>query len=142
MLEDSTHSDSVPAGEPLMVQPITSILVGEAVYNLRAALDYLVYELSLLDSPKKDVRWTQFPIADNIDAWDKSCKSRIKYLSDRHISEIRKLQPAFGCTWTEVLRDFSNPDKHERLTYVGARTTISTTISGKRVDTRTGAVSE
>src|SRR5215831_11863276 len=41
--------------------PIISVLIGEAVYNLRAALDYLVYELAFLDTGSiKD--GTQFPI--------------------------------------------------------------------------------
>jgi hypothetical protein len=31
------------------VKPSVSILLGETTYNLRAALDYLVYELALLD---------------------------------------------------------------------------------------------
>ncbi|MFL6689847.1 MAG: hypothetical protein ACJ8IR_06635 [Alphaproteobacteria bacterium] len=41
-----------------------------------------------------------------------------------------------------MLRDFSNPDKHERLTHVEAKTTAGMTISGRRIDTRTGVVSE
>jgi len=40
---------------------IFSILAGEVIYNLRAALDYLVYELAKVDSDYVVYR-TQFPI--------------------------------------------------------------------------------
>src|SRR5262249_11398095 len=42
------------------IPPMTSILIGEVVYNLRAALDYLVYELAILDSGSIQ-DGTQFP---------------------------------------------------------------------------------
>src|SRR5436309_1128025 len=43
------------------VPPICSILIGETIYNQRAALDYLIYELALLDSGRIQ-DGTQFPI--------------------------------------------------------------------------------
>ena len=46
-----------------LLRPIWGILVGETVYNLRAALDYLVYELAILDSGQIQ-EYTQFPIED------------------------------------------------------------------------------
>ncbi len=36
--------------EPM--SPIISILIGETIYNLRSALDYLVYDLAQLDAQK------------------------------------------------------------------------------------------
>jgi hypothetical protein len=38
------------AFKPFAHPSILSILVGETIYNLRAALDYLVFELARLDS--------------------------------------------------------------------------------------------
>ena len=46
--------------------PTFGIRVGEAIYNLRAALDYLVYELAILDSGNVQ-QGTQFPIEDTKD---------------------------------------------------------------------------
>jgi hypothetical protein len=43
-----------------------AIIAGETVYNLRAALDYLVFALALLDSGNATPR-TQFVIADSCD---------------------------------------------------------------------------
>jgi hypothetical protein len=94
--EDSTHSDSVPANEPLPVDPTISILVGEVAYNLRAALDYLVYELSIVDSPRQEPTMTQFPICSSPGSWERSRRTRIRLLSDAHVTDIKKLQPATG----------------------------------------------
>src|SRR5439155_13835682 len=51
---------------PLQINPGPAplkygVLVGETVYNLRAALDYLVYELAINDSGRPQ-EGTQFPI--------------------------------------------------------------------------------
>jgi hypothetical protein len=109
---------------PPKVLPATySIIVGEIVYNLRAALDYLVYELACFDS-KQDVEGTQFPIEDSEIQFNKRIgsiagKGRGVYLrgvSPEHIAAIKRLQPFNGCEWTERLRFISNPDKHRRLT--------------------------
>ncbi len=48
---------------PFDVPSRYSILVGETFYNLRAALDYLVYELARRDTGIPQER-TQFPITD------------------------------------------------------------------------------
>ena len=105
-----------------------SILVGEVIYNLRCSLDYLVYELACLDS-KQIVEGTQFPIEDSGEAF----VSRIGLISDRrrkgvylrgvsdtHVALISALQPCYGCHWTLVLRELSNPDKHRHLTIVNS----------------------
>ena len=104
---------------------IITILVGETIYNLRAALDYLIYELAKFDS-KQIVEGTQFPIEDSVQGFnsrtgDLSVKRKGVYLrgiSDKHIAIIKGLQPCYGCQWTKVLRGISNPDKHRELTII------------------------
>jgi hypothetical protein len=97
------------------------ILVGETVYNLRAALDYLVYELSGRRSG------TQFPIEDcklskdGKYGFDTRRKTYLNGLTDAQVEAIESLQPYVGCTWAQTLRDISNPDKHRHLTAINAR---------------------
>jgi hypothetical protein len=92
-----------------------SILVGEVCYNLRAALDYLVYELAILDSGSA-VDGTQFPIEDKPKgfAWRQK-GSWLNGINPAHVAAIEALQPYRGCDWTRKLRELSNPDKHRRL---------------------------
>jgi hypothetical protein len=92
-----------------------SIRIGEIVYNLRAALDYLIFELAGLDTGCI-VEGTQFPIERN----KKGFKWRIRGgwldgLNVTHVAAIEALQPYSGCQWTAILRDLSNPDKHIHL---------------------------
>lgn len=98
-----------------------SVLVGETVYNLRAALDYMVYELAWKDSGARK-RGTQFPIEDRkFDpenprrGFDGRRKKFLAGLSDLHVEAIEQLQPYSGAEWTRILRDISNPDKHRQL---------------------------
>src|SRR5262249_41682639 len=64
------HNSALRGIPPSVPQapPILSILVGETIYNLRSALDYLAYELVYLDGgkPKSD---TNFPIIDTEKQW-------------------------------------------------------------------------
>src|SRR5262249_18516344 len=105
--------------------------VGETIYNLRSALDYLVYELFYLDTgaPPRRQHLTQFLIVDTPQAWNAhipnskttSKKRRVMWLyklSPSHQADLYRLQPCSGCTWTKVLSELSNPDKHRRLTFV------------------------
>lgn len=97
------------------VPHIVSILVGETVYNLRSALDYLVYELARYDSASIQDN-TQFPIEDTQQVFRGRHRHFIKGLSDEHVASIERLQPYNGCDWTKLIRDLSNPDKHRTLT--------------------------
>ena len=98
-------------GPPLVV----GILIGEICYNLRSALDYLIFELSIHDSGIEPSN-TQFPIEDSKDGFTgRATTVRLKGINPRHIAMIECLQPYKGCDWTKTLRDISNPDKHREL---------------------------
>jgi hypothetical protein len=113
-----------PTGLPL--DPMFSILVGEVCYNLRAALDYLVFELAKLDSSAEQ-KQTQFPIADDAAKFRKQVPHRLKGLTLTHVTAIEALQPyKHGCEWTRRLRDWSNPDKHR--TFVRVQTEHELTV--------------
>ncbi len=101
----------------LPAPPRTSRLIGETVQNLRAALDYLIYELCCFDA-KSIIDGTQFVIADSEEDFVSKCKRRFRGMSGEHIAMFQQLQPYAGCNWTGIIRDLSNPDKHRHLTAV------------------------
>lgn len=91
-----------------------SILIGEVLYNLRASLDYLVYELSALDSGSYK-SGTQFLIEDTPDSFQRRRKTHLKGINDSYVAAIERLQACNGIKWTQLLRTLSNPDKHRHL---------------------------
>jgi hypothetical protein len=91
------------------------ILVGEICYNLRGALDYLIFELAERDAgvPQKN---TQFPIVDTPEKFRSEGLPRLKGVNDTHVLMIERLQPYHdGCDWAGSLREISNPDKHREF---------------------------
>jgi len=96
---------------------IWPVLIGEIIYNLRSALDYLIFELAFLDSGSEQ-RDTQFPIEHTPEGFNRRRKPFLKGLSVKHIAGIEALQPYNGTTWTHLLALLSNPDKHRHLTPV------------------------
>lgn len=105
-----------------------AVLVSAIIHHLRAALDYLVYELAREDSGGVPQDGTQFLIEDvkadpqnSKRGFDYRAKIYLKGLSPAHVTAIEQLQPYFGVPWTKGLRDISNPDKHRKLTAVRGR---------------------
>lgn len=102
---------------PADIPPIVPILVGETAYNLRAALDYAVGQLSLLRIPKRrgDARKNQFPIEHSPQKFRKRRSTFLYGLDESDVKAIRQLQPFRGCHWTTKLAMLSNIDKHNNL---------------------------
>ena len=90
------------------------ILIGEVLYNLHSALDYLVHQLAVLDDGKVhfDLR---FPIEDTPSdpaqvgtlsaTWDTATHALLGGINASHKAVIRSFQPFEGCAWTRTLRD-------------------------------------
>ena len=99
-------------------------LVGEICYNLRCALDYLVYALAELDagSPRKG---TQFPIMGTATDFAGRGKAMLNGVNLIHVAKIERMQPYMGCKWTERLRDLSNMDKHRHIVPGGGNSRIT-----------------
>jgi hypothetical protein len=99
-------------------------LTGEACYNFRCALDYLIYALAKLDSgtPRKK---TQFPIMDTVEQFKGQSKIMLCGVSTAHVATIEQLQPYMGCNWTKRLAAISNMDKHRHLVTGGGNTKIT-----------------
>jgi hypothetical protein len=91
------------------------ICMGEICYNLRTALEYLVFELAKSDSGARQ-DGTQFPIEDTRKGFEwRLRRGWLKDISSRHVAAIERLQPYKGCKWSAALRDLSNKDKHREL---------------------------
>src|SRR3990167_1391126 len=105
---------------------ILPLVISDVVHNLRAALDYIVYEVAREDSGKVQEN-TQFIIEDvKVDTsdprrgFDVRSKKHLKGLKQCHIDAIEHCQPYKGVEWTKALRDISNPDKHRNLTVLSS----------------------
>ena len=118
----------------ISLAPLVVILIGETLYNLRGAMDYLVYELFQLDTGKI-YDYTEFPIVDKLERWNKYFPAKnsppnkpfdpnkrgekwLHKLTGPHKKALKDLQPFQGCQWTKTLRNRSNIDKHRRLIVV------------------------
>lgn len=108
-IEDNPLSASLP------------VILGEAVQNMRTALDYLVYELALHSLSGKKLRArTQFPIATTATSYFKTGRKQVWPLLGEHRRRIRKLQPYQfsgdpNSTALATLNRLSNTDKHRLL---------------------------
>jgi len=108
----------VPVGFP--------IVVGDVVHNLRAALDYLVFELAKRDSHGVAQDHTQFVIETRVEPNDKRTfatrnKRFLNGLSIPHIAALEGMQPQNGGAWLKTLSDISNQDKHREFIATGGR---------------------
>lgn len=113
--------------------PDLPLAISDAVHNLRAALDYVVYELALKDSGSIQ-NGTQFPLeldksktlpSGNKVGWDHVVDRFMKGVNQHHRDMIEQLQPYKGVKWTKLLKDISNPDKHRRLTKLTVESVLS-----------------
>src|SRR5258708_10396877 len=108
------HSIQASVFTKTFVSMRVGILIGEICYNLRSALDYLIYDLAEHDAGIRQES-TQFPIADTAEEFASSAKRRLRGINSAHRAAIEKLQPYKGCEWTKTLRDFSNTAKHRKF---------------------------
>lgn len=114
------------AGEPLrptiewsQARPIdvthAKLLTSEIVQHLRAALDYLAYNLVWLDSGPLDratERSIHFPVVRNETRWKGEANGRLPGVTCEHLAVIREYQPFAGCKWTATLADLAMIDRH------------------------------
>ncbi len=101
--------DSVMTGKP-------RALVVDIVEDLRSSLDYMVFELSVLNTPDLTESTSQFVIADTKKHFDQQSKRRLRYLTYEQRTEfIERLQPFNGNPMLALLRNIANQSKHRRL---------------------------
>jgi len=142
--QDPESEEWQPA--PWVINPLrlrVGMLAGEAIYNLRAALDYLVYVVAESDSGVPQ-GGTQFLIEDSQQGFTARRPRYLKGVSEEHVAVIRQFQPYKGCEWTRTLRDLSNTDKHRELAsvHVNFAMTAFGTVTEWRFGGEVGAESE
>lgn len=115
---------SVPFRVSDMVVPDgTASVVHDIVQNLRAPLDYIVYELAWLDSGEIQ-ELTQFPIFWKPKAFREREATYLAGVNTAHRLVIEQLQPYKGGRWLSTLAGLANPDKHKTLIHVGHAATM------------------
>lgn len=72
-----------------------AIIAGDAVHNLRSALDHLAYQLVLANG-NNPTRNTYFPICDDASDYPKNCVERTKGMSQKAITRIGEAKPYKG----------------------------------------------
>ncbi|WP_312099755.1 hypothetical protein [Corynebacterium dentalis] len=95
-----------------------SILLGEALQNLRAGLDNCLYAVAIIDSgtnPPPGDSQLQWPIALSPKEWTAN-KKRLQYLSPHLIEALHRIQPfqAENPGWNSlrILHDLARIDRH------------------------------
>jgi hypothetical protein len=109
-----------------------SLEFGELLYQLRAALDSLVYELAIIDSgkdPPPDADKLEFPIRTSESAFE-SVAWKLAPLSEHHRVLVGRIQPYPVPEQTEamkfmgqvlkVLNDWARRDRHRRMHVVAS----------------------
>ena len=111
-----------------------SVLVGEVAYNLRSALDHLVWQLALANGATSNPR-NEFPIFHERDLYRKKVKAKLRGLSERHCAMIESFQPFWkgGCIGPHLrmLHAICNIDKHRHLNVVDMHTIASAYPDGE-----------
>jgi hypothetical protein len=105
--------------------PEWSLIVGDFVQNLRASLDYTVWQL-VLDNDRKPGRHNAFPLVDHPPPFNPKNENRRRWeakvagIDAEAVRFIESCQPFNGPDGPErhlfaALRDLSNQDKHRSL---------------------------
>ena len=123
--EDADEQVWVFRGETPMVPIDWSVRLGEILYNLRSALDQLVWQLVLANGQVPG-RHNAFPIVMSDKDWEEQARGRwvLSGVSESAVNMIRRLQPYtggmhlpfnVGAFWT--LHALCNIDKHRHLVF-------------------------
>jgi hypothetical protein len=114
------------------VPPLISVLIGEVVYQLRSALDHLVWQLVIANEQTPSDK-NEFPIfwkvptsADNKAAFNR----KIKGISSDALALVEALQPYHRPAPKEdplwVIHELNNIDKHRLLIQPAKRVSLTT----------------
>jgi hypothetical protein len=117
-LEPGTSTYSLTAEQPNELPTIIPVLVGEALGNLRSALDHLTWHLALLESSSPSVG-TEFPVFTDDRRYRDQRNRKIGDLSRAAKALIDDEQPFQNATPEEhplqILHGLTNIDKHRLL---------------------------
>ena len=101
-------------GETPIVPIEYSVRLGEVIYNLRSALDQLVWQL-VHANYRAPGRHNEFPILNDESRFNEAVKSKLKGVSQKSLSKIKEMQPfSENDEWgaLKTLHSLCNTDKH------------------------------
>lgn len=91
------------------------LLTSETLQHIRAALDYLAFNLVWLDAGPPDRRRGRsihFPVVRDESRWKTEAKGRLPGVTREHLAIMREYQPFAGCEWTAMLAELAMIDRH------------------------------
>ena len=94
------------------------VLVAQIVENLRTALDYMIYEISVLNEPNLNERVPQFLIAQSKSDFERQAQKRLRYLTEEQKYFVECIQPYHGNEVLAILGELAIRGKHRRLVSV------------------------
>lgn len=97
------------------------LIAGDFFQNLRSVLDYLVWQLTLIN---RNIPGTHsaFPVCHSQEAWDKCYKRKLNGVNKEAIRLIEEAQPyrqtqKFGFPDIHVLDELTNENKHRQVLF-------------------------
>lgn len=91
-------------------------VIGDFLFNVRSALDHIVYSLISRNAPKELRNSTAFPICSSADNFADALKRRLAGVPEKAVTLIERLQPYHGGeNPLGTLDNLHNIDKHRSL---------------------------
>ena len=106
-------------GETPIVPIEYSVRLGEIVYNLRSALDQLIWQL-VHANYKEPSHLNEFPIFDDESRFNEAIKRKLKGVSQESSDKIKEMQPFCendGWDALKTLHSLCNIDKHRSVIF-------------------------
>ena len=98
-----------------IVTGVPKVLVAQIVENLRTSLDYMIFQLSMLNTSELNERAPQFVIADTEAEFNKQANRRLRYLTAEQKSFVERIQPYHGNRMLALLGEIAGMGKHRSL---------------------------
>jgi len=99
-------------------------MTGDAIQNMRGALDHLAYQLFLVGSRgvQSDGHRVYFPISESAQKFDSSLLGKVNGMRPDAIARLRTIEPYKGGKGHQLwlLNELNNTDKHRLLLPIGA----------------------
>lgn len=105
------------------IPPELAVITGEWLYNLRCALDYIVWATACYQSgaiPPPNEGTLQYPIYESADAWTRNLY-RLKPLAEHHRAMLEQMQPFNSdpdSNYLGWINRLARIDRHRRLSIV------------------------
>jgi len=118
----------------------TGLIFGDAVTNMRSALDHVTWQLALSNCGESTTPYkrTAFPIQNDPESWESTALDVLRHVRPEAWDLIESLQPYHGFDWPDLgwlryINELANADKHRATPFVAGRATITDRASKSSV---------